>query len=110
VEDAGEAVGEAAESVVVLVAVSPLLVVEGPCAFGDAQGGEGLAVEGVDEAGVADEPGGYELPLAGGAGDGAARRALQEHGRRVLRRMRAYLDDACNLIEISSDTLQVEAN
>ena len=49
VEDADEAVGEAAESVVVLVAVSPLLVVEGPCAFGDAQGGEGLAVEGVDE-------------------------------------------------------------
>src|SRR5580704_17308461 len=57
----------------VLVAVSPLLGVEGPCAFGDAQGGEGLAVEGVVEAGVVDEPGGYELPLAGGAGDGAGR-------------------------------------
>jgi hypothetical protein len=71
VKDADEAVGEAAEGVVVLVSAGALLVVEGACAEGDAQGGEGLGVEGVDEAGVVDEPGGDEPAFPGGAGDGA---------------------------------------
>jgi hypothetical protein len=66
VEDADEPVGEAPEGVVVLVAVRPLLVVVGPCAFGDALGGEGLSVEGVDEVGVVDEPAAtsFRLPEA----------------------------------------------
>src|SRR6185437_4640436 len=71
VEDADEPVGQPSECVVVLDSAGAELVVEGAGAGRGVQGGEGLGVERVDEPVVVDEPGGDDLLLPGGSGDGA---------------------------------------
>ena len=71
VQDAGEPVGELAQRGVVLGAAGALEVVVGACSRGDAEGGEGLAHEGVDEPVVVHMPGQHGFLLAGGPGDGA---------------------------------------
>src|SRR5271169_5642356 len=71
VEDADEPVGDLAQGSVVLGAAGALGVVEGAGAGRAAQRGQGLGHERVGEPVVADEPGGDDLPLSGGTGDGA---------------------------------------
>src|ERR1035437_5142024 len=71
VQDADEPVGEFAQGGVVLGAAGALGVVEGAGAGRGAEGGEGLGHERVGEPVVADEPGGDDLPLPGGTGNGA---------------------------------------
>src|SRR5664279_2077437 len=71
VEDAGEPVGELAESGVVAGSAGALVVVTGACSGGGVQGGEGLGHERVDEPVIAYVLGGDGFLLAGGAGDGA---------------------------------------
>src|SRR5258707_5768238 len=70
VQDADEPVGEFAQGSVVLGAAGAFGVVEGAGARRGAQGGEGLGHECVGEPVVADEPGGDDLLLPRGAGDG----------------------------------------
>ena len=55
---------------------SAFCVVEGAGAVRDAEGGEGLGHERIGEPVVADEPGGDDLPLSGGTGDGAGAGAV----------------------------------
>src|ERR1039457_3925738 len=71
VEDADEPVGELAEGGVVLGAAGAFGVVEGAGTGRGADGGQGLGHERVGEPVVADEPGGHDLLLPRGAGDGA---------------------------------------
>src|SRR6266487_2986559 len=71
VQDAGEPVGELAQGGVVPGAAGALEVVVGACSWGDAEGGEGLAHEGVDEPVVVHVAGQHGLLLAGGPGDRA---------------------------------------
>src|SRR5450432_499824 len=69
VQDADEPVGEFAQGGVVLGAAGAFGVVEGAGAGGATEGSEGLGHERVGEPVVADEPGGDDFPLPGGAGD-----------------------------------------
>src|SRR6266699_1218556 len=71
VQDADEPVREPSECVIVLESLGALLVVERAGAGRGVQRREGPGHEGVDEPVVVDEPGGDDLPLARGAGDGA---------------------------------------
>src|SRR6266567_5210473 len=71
VQDADEPVGEFAQGGVVLGAAGALGVVQGAGAGRGAEGGEGLGHQRVGEPVVADEPGGDDFSLPGGAGDGA---------------------------------------
>ncbi len=69
-EDADEPVGDLAEGGVVAQAAAAELVVVGVDVGVVHGGGEGLLVEGVDEAVVVDEPGVHGPQFAGLAGDG----------------------------------------
>src|ERR1039457_2030976 len=71
VQDADEPVGDLAQGRVVPGTAGALGVVEGAGAGRGAEGGEGLGHERVGEPVVADEPGGDDLPLSGGTGNGA---------------------------------------
>ncbi len=55
------------------------LVVEGACLEASVQGGERLRHQGVDEPVVVDEPGGDDLLLARGAGDGGNAQMRRSH-------------------------------